>query len=92
MFLAYLTTSYFETFSPAESNRDRRSSTTLAPGSFDISDTFRFEEDQGGREWELPLFELNTIATATNNFAFRNKLGEGGFGPVYKVKCIFKYA
>ncbi|XP_013583493.1 PREDICTED: G-type lectin S-receptor-like serine/threonine-protein kinase RKS1 [Brassica oleracea var. oleracea] len=67
-----------------KSNRDRRSSTTLPPGSFDISDTFRFEEEQGGREWELPLFELNTIATATNNFDFRNKLGEGGFGPVYK--------
>ncbi|RID57390.1 hypothetical protein BRARA_F00765 [Brassica rapa] len=61
-----------------KSNRERRSSTTLAPGS-----PFRFEEDRG-REWELPLFELNTIVTATNNFAFRNKLGEGGFGPVYK--------
>ncbi|WZY97500.1 hypothetical protein YC2023_069829 [Brassica napus] len=63
-----------------KSNRERRSSTTLAPGS-----PFRFEEDRG-REWELPLFELNTIVTATNNFAFRNKLGEGGFGPVYKVR------
>ncbi|KAJ0256791.1 G-type lectin S-receptor-like serine/threonine-protein kinase [Hirschfeldia incana] len=66
-----------------KSNRERRSSTTLAPASLDIKDPFRFEEDQG-REWELPLFELNTIVTATNNFAFLNKLGEGGFGPVYK--------
>ncbi|KAF8090687.1 hypothetical protein N665_0469s0022 [Sinapis alba] len=66
-----------------KSNRLTRSPTTLPPGAFDINDTFRFEEDQE-REWELPLFELNTIATATNNFAFRNKLGEGGFGPVYK--------
>jgi hypothetical protein len=27
----------------------------------------------------------STIASATNNFAINNKLGEGGFGPVYKV-------
>ncbi|KAF8052214.1 hypothetical protein N665_1587s0001 [Sinapis alba] len=66
-----------------KSNMRRRSLTTLAPGSLDFKDSFRLEEDQRG-EWELPLFELNTITTATNNFAFRNKLGSGGFGPVYK--------
>ncbi|KDP38981.1 hypothetical protein JCGZ_00738 [Jatropha curcas] len=33
---------------------------------------------------ELPLFDLGTIVCATNNFSFINKLGEGGFGPVYK--------
>ncbi|KAM0063417.1 putative protein kinase RLK-Pelle-DLSV family [Helianthus debilis subsp. tardiflorus] len=33
---------------------------------------------------ELPLFSLSTILHATNNFSFNNKLGEGGFGPVYK--------
>ncbi|XP_062082933.1 G-type lectin S-receptor-like serine/threonine-protein kinase SD1-1 isoform X2 [Humulus lupulus] len=33
---------------------------------------------------ELPLFDLHTINTATNNFSESNKLGEGGFGPVYK--------
>ncbi|CAN0855532.1 G-type lectin S-receptor-like serine/threonine-protein kinase At4g27290 [Linum grandiflorum] len=35
-------------------------------------------------EVELPLFERATIADATDNFSFANKLGEGGFGPVYK--------
>ncbi|KAL5730649.1 hypothetical protein ACHQM5_003447 [Ranunculus cassubicifolius] len=35
-------------------------------------------------DWELPLFDLSTITSATNNFAKENKLGEGGFGPVYK--------
>lgn len=33
---------------------------------------------------DLPLFDLATIAVATNEFSFSNKLGEGGFGPVYK--------
>ncbi|XP_042520167.1 G-type lectin S-receptor-like serine/threonine-protein kinase At4g27290 isoform X2 [Macadamia integrifolia] len=33
---------------------------------------------------ELPCFNLATIAIATNNFSDSNKLGEGGFGPVYK--------
>ncbi|KAM6576155.1 hypothetical protein CsatB_027992 [Cannabis sativa] len=35
-------------------------------------------------DMELPLFNINTISTATNNFSEANKLGEGGFGPVYK--------
>ncbi|CAN0855534.1 G-type lectin S-receptor-like serine/threonine-protein kinase At4g27290 [Linum grandiflorum] len=34
-------------------------------------------------EVELPLFELANIVDATDNFSFANKLGEGGFGPVY---------
>lgn len=34
---------------------------------------------------ELPLFDLVTIATATKNFSLTNKIGEGGFGLVYKV-------
>ncbi|XP_020089471.1 putative receptor-like protein kinase At4g00960 isoform X2 [Ananas comosus] len=33
---------------------------------------------------DLPLVDLATIQAATNNFAKDNKLGEGGFGPVYR--------
>ncbi|KAF7822807.1 G-type lectin S-receptor-like serine/threonine-protein kinase [Senna tora] len=33
---------------------------------------------------ELPFYELATIASATNDFSSDNKLGEGGFGPVYR--------
>ncbi|KAM3396141.1 G-type lectin S-receptor-like serine/threonine-protein kinase [Capsicum galapagoense] len=37
-------------------------------------------------EFEIPLFDLSTIAKATNNFSIDVKIGEGGFGPVYKGK------
>ncbi|KAJ9553674.1 hypothetical protein OSB04_017719 [Centaurea solstitialis] len=33
---------------------------------------------------ELPVFSLDKIAAATDNFSVSNKIGEGGFGPVYK--------
>ncbi|KAL7243992.1 hypothetical protein ACSBR1_016253 [Camellia fascicularis] len=33
---------------------------------------------------DLPIFNIVTIANATNNFSISNKIGEGGFGPVYK--------
>jgi len=39
-----------------------------------------------GKDLELPVFDFATIAIATSNFSGANKLGEGGFGPVYKVK------
>ncbi|RXH89873.1 hypothetical protein DVH24_032230 [Malus domestica] len=40
---------------------------------------------------ELPIFGLRAIIAATNNFAEANKLGEGGFGPVYKVTLPLGY-
>ncbi|PWA45127.1 S-locus glycoprotein domain-containing protein [Artemisia annua] len=33
---------------------------------------------------ELPLFSFSRVAKATAMFSLDNKLGEGGFGPVYK--------
>ncbi|KAK7840412.1 g-type lectin s-receptor-like serine/threonine-protein kinase [Quercus suber] len=36
-------------------------------------------------DMELPIFDLITISNATHNFARYNKLGEGGFGSVYKA-------
>lgn len=36
-------------------------------------------------EIELPLFDFDTIACATNHFSSDNKVSQGGFGPVYKV-------
>lgn len=33
----------------------------------------------------LPFFSLKVIVEATRNFGDENKLGQGGFGSVYKV-------
>ncbi|CAL5411048.1 unnamed protein product [Camellia sinensis] len=35
---------------------------------------------------ELPIFDFDKIVATTNNFCSDNKLGEGGFGPVFKGK------
>jgi hypothetical protein len=35
----------------------------------------------------MSLFNVRQIKGATNNFDIANKIGEGGFGPVYKVLC-----
>ena len=38
---------------------------------------------------DLPIFNLEELATATNNFDMANKLGQGGFGPVYRVMVSY---
>ncbi|KMT01731.1 hypothetical protein BVRB_9g211830 [Beta vulgaris subsp. vulgaris] len=41
-------------------------------------------------ESELPIYAFDVIAKATNDFSVYNKLGQGGFGPVYKAWTLFK--
>ncbi|PQQ01759.1 uncharacterized protein Pyn_15605 [Prunus yedoensis var. nudiflora] len=41
-------------------------------------------DDSRRTHQDLTIFDLNSIVAATNNFSTANKLGEGGFGPVYK--------
>jgi len=38
------------------------------------------------KEVDLPLFSFASVSAATDNFSDANKIGEGGFGPVYKGK------
>ncbi|CAN0826684.1 G-type lectin S-receptor-like serine/threonine-protein kinase At4g27290 [Linum grandiflorum] len=55
---------------------------------FDINSVGKKKSSMGkgydNDDLELPIFDFNTIMNATGNFSAENKLGEGGFGPVYK--------
>ncbi|XP_030930943.1 G-type lectin S-receptor-like serine/threonine-protein kinase At4g03230 [Quercus lobata] len=51
----------------------------------DLIDLGEFqEEDEKGID--LPFYDLESIRVATHNFSDENKLGQGGYGPVYKGK------
>nr|XP_043607620.1 G-type lectin S-receptor-like serine/threonine-protein kinase CES101 [Erigeron canadensis] len=43
-------------------------------------------ESNGRKGSDLLVFSFASIVAATDNFSSENKLGEGGFGPVYKGK------
>ncbi|KAK6117027.1 hypothetical protein DH2020_049271 [Rehmannia glutinosa] len=39
-------------------------------------------------DFDLPMFSYASVSAATDNFSPENKLGEGGFGPVYKGELL----
>lgn len=41
-----------------------------------------------GQNSDLQFFDLSDIAAATEDFSPDNKLGQGGFGSVYKVAVL----
>ncbi|KAJ4810221.1 G-type lectin S-receptor-like Serine/Threonine-kinase [Rhynchospora pubera] len=43
-----------------------------------------YKESGSLHDTELPMFDLETVKAATANFSDANKLGQGGFGIVYK--------
>uniref|UniRef100_A0A0D3GS79 Receptor-like serine/threonine-protein kinase n=1 Tax=Oryza barthii TaxID=65489 RepID=A0A0D3GS79_9ORYZ len=49
-----------------------------------VQDRKMEDETRHSNELNVTLFDFNTIAFSTDNFANLAKLGEGGFGPVYK--------
>ena len=38
------------------------------------------------RSSQFRVYDFLQVLEATNNFSEENKLGQGGFGPVYKVR------
>lgn len=54
---------------------------TMEDSTGDLNDESKMNSD-------LPFFDLRTIAATTNNFSGANKLGNGGFGSVYKVDVL----
>ncbi|MFS7928052.1 putative protein kinase RLK-Pelle-DLSV family [Helianthus anomalus] len=46
----------------------------------------RITERDGRKESDVVEFSFDAIVIATNDFSDENKLGQGGFGPVYKGK------
>ncbi|CAN1313377.1 G-type lectin S-receptor-like serine/threonine-protein kinase CES101 [Linum perenne] len=48
------------------------------------NDIAEMEADGANHGHNLKIYSIATVMAATNNFSLRNKLGEGGFGPVYK--------
>jgi len=45
-----------------------------------------------GMSSEFTVYDILQVLEATNNFSEENKLGQGGFGPVYKVRREKAYA
>ncbi|RYR68417.1 hypothetical protein Ahy_A03g014920 [Arachis hypogaea] len=54
----------------------------IAEKSSKIEDNYESYVD----DLDLPLLNYSTIMVASNNFSVKNKIGEGGFGPVYLGK------
>ncbi|MED6167511.1 hypothetical protein PIB30_003483 [Stylosanthes scabra] len=61
--------------------RKRRKRATLKEANAALKDHSKEEQEE---DPEVPSYDLSVIASATDNFSDKNKLGEGGFGPVFK--------
>ncbi|KAK1391772.1 Receptor-like serine/threonine-protein kinase [Heracleum sosnowskyi] len=71
---------------------------TRPEGILESNSIKEFNSESHKEDLDLPFFRLSTLAEATNHFAISNKLGQGGFGPVFKgvlqdgqeiaVKCL----
>lgn len=49
------------------------------------------DEGNDGKCAELSLWSFDSVVAATEGFSSSNFIGEGGFGPVYKVNDFSKH-
>ncbi|KAE8734873.1 S-locus lectin protein kinase family protein [Hibiscus syriacus] len=61
-----------------------RRSRRKSKGESEDKNVYNKENKDEEEDLELAVFGFRTIAQATDTFSFRNKLGQGGFGSVYK--------
>ena len=54
-----------------------------------VHDKVKKQNNDGQASQELQIFRFESISASTSNFSIENKLGEGTFGPVYKVSFFF---
>ena len=59
---------------------------TSTKGSLEV-----YELEGSSRNPHLSIFNLSSIVASTDNFSPTNKLGQGGFGPGFKVQLQFIY-
>ncbi|CAN6201595.1 unnamed protein product [Urochloa humidicola] len=71
----------------------RKHQSKMAPSAGSGGGNYKAKKQRPDVDWksadkdvDLPLVDLETILVATDNFSEQNKLGEGGFGPVYLGK------
>ncbi|KAJ4729941.1 S-locus lectin protein kinase family protein [Melia azedarach] len=93
VFILFCTIIYFYTRTKKATNQDR---TILRPNMAvrfydserhvkDMVEMSQFKEEDK-KSIDLPFYDFESILAATDNFSEVNKLGKGGFGPVYKGK------
>ncbi|KAH7838921.1 hypothetical protein Vadar_032765 [Vaccinium darrowii] len=46
-------------------------------------------EESQDNDFDLPIFDLGTIFSATDKFSSGKKIGQGGFGSVYEVRSFY---
>lgn len=56
-----------------------------------VSSKKEFSSESTIDDLELPLFDFVTVVMATENFSDKNKLGQGGFGIVYRVNSLLTH-
>lgn len=72
-----------------ERKRQRRRELLFLNSSTRLSDREASISTKGNKETgnvDVTFFDLSIVLAATDNFSTSNKLGQGGFGPVYKGK------